>query len=230
MSDFAAVQSLRPSDSTMASISRMAIRSFSSTAAVAQSAAQQLVRPPVPVFGVDGRYAAALFSAASKQKELDKVERDLKVVGELLEKNKDVAEALKSPILAKQDKRQIIQKLAQQHQLSPLTLNVFNAMIDNNRLSLMPKILKTFATIMSAEHGEVLVTVTTAQPLDSSQEGHLQQVLERFTKKGQKLNITKKVDAALIGGMVVSIGDRYVDMSTASKIKHYSKIIEETVV
>lgn len=75
----------------MASISRMAIRSFSSTAAVAQSAAQQLVRPAVPVFGVDGRYAAALFSAASKQKELDKVERDMKVVGELLEKNKDVA-------------------------------------------------------------------------------------------------------------------------------------------
>jgi len=29
--------------------------------------------------------------------------------------------------------------------------------------------------------------------------------------------------------MVVSIGDKYVDMSVATKIKQYTKIIEETV-
>ena len=30
-----------------------------------------LVTPPVPVFGLEGRYASALFSAASKQNKLD---------------------------------------------------------------------------------------------------------------------------------------------------------------
>lgn len=36
-----------------------------------------LVQPPIQVFGVEGRYATALYSAASKQKSLDVVEKDL---------------------------------------------------------------------------------------------------------------------------------------------------------
>ena len=70
----------------MASITRMALRSFSTS-----TTANQLVRPSVPVYGVDGRYASALFSAASKSKQLDSVEKDIKLVGELLEKNKQTA-------------------------------------------------------------------------------------------------------------------------------------------
>lgn len=34
-------------------------------------------QPPIQVFGLEGRYATALFSAASKQKSLDVVEKDL---------------------------------------------------------------------------------------------------------------------------------------------------------
>lgn len=35
------------------------------------------LQPPIQVYGVEGRYATALFSAASKQKNLDKVEQEL---------------------------------------------------------------------------------------------------------------------------------------------------------
>ncbi len=35
------------------------------------------LQPPIQVYGVEGRYATALFSAASKQKCLDKVEQEL---------------------------------------------------------------------------------------------------------------------------------------------------------
>lgn len=41
------------------------------------SAAAQLVKPPVQVFGLEGRYATALYSAASKAKSLDTVEKEL---------------------------------------------------------------------------------------------------------------------------------------------------------
>jgi len=208
----------------MASVTRMAIRNFSSSATLSQ-----MVRPSVPVFGVDGRYASALFSAGSKQKQLEHIEKDMKLVGEVLQKNKQISETLKSPIVSKQEKRQLLQQLAKQHDLSPLTLNTFSAMTDNGRLGLLGKLLKTFERIMSAERGEVLVVVTTAKALGAEQEKELANTLQRFAKKGQTLKIEKHVDPSIIGGMVVSIGDRYVDMSTASKIKLYSKIIEETV-
>ncbi len=46
-----------------------------------------------------------------------------------------------------------------------------------------------------------------------------------FLTKGQKSLISYKVDPTIIGGMVVSIGDKYVDMSMASKLKKYSEMI-----
>jgi F-type H+-transporting ATPase subunit O len=57
----------------------------------------------------------------------------------------------------------------------------------------------------------------------------LETALKSFLKQGQKLLLTVKVDPAIIGGLVVSIGDKYVDMSIASKIKKYTDIITAAV-
>ena len=46
-----------------------------------------------------------------------------------------------------------------------------------------------------------------------------------FLVKGQKSLISYKVDATIVGGMIVSIGDKYVDMSIASKLNKYSELI-----
>ncbi|EDL03796.1 mCG13557, isoform CRA_b [Mus musculus] len=54
------------------------VRSFS-TSVVRPFA--KLVRPPVQVYGIEGRYATALYSAASKEKKLDQVEKELLRVG-----------------------------------------------------------------------------------------------------------------------------------------------------
>ena len=48
-------------------------RMFSTSA----SAQAKLVKAPIQLFGVEGRYAHALYSAASKQKQLDSVEKEL---------------------------------------------------------------------------------------------------------------------------------------------------------
>lgn len=53
--------------------------------------------------------------------------------------------------------------------------------------------------------------------------------LQKFLKSNETLQLTAKVDPALIGGMVVSIGDKYVDMSVASKVKKYTELISAAV-
>ena len=47
-----------------------------------------------------------------------------------------------------------------------------------------------------------------------------------FLKSGQKSQISYNVDPSIIGGMVVSVGDKYVDMSMATKLKKYEEIIK----
>lgn len=57
----------------------------------------------------------------------------------------------------------------------------------------------------------------------------LQTVLKAFAKKGENIILELKVDPSIIGGMIVSIGDKYVDMSVASKIKKYTQVIQAAV-
>lgn len=67
------------------------------------------------------------------------------------------------------------------------------------------------------------------QPLDEDMKNQLQTVLKSFAKKGENIILELKVDPNIIGGMIVSIGDNYVDMSVASKIKKYTNLITEAV-
>lgn len=54
-------------------------------------------------------------------------------------------------------------------------------------------------------------------------------LFQKFLKGNETLQLTANVDPTLIGGMVVSIGDKYVDMSVASKVKKYTELISAAV-
>lgn len=57
------------------------------------------------MFGVEGRYAHALYSAAAKQKHLEKVESELLNVDELISTNEKLSEYLVNPTLDKYKKQ-----------------------------------------------------------------------------------------------------------------------------
>jgi len=65
--------------------------------------------------------------------------------------------------------------------------------------------------------------------LDAAEQQELKKTLQAFSKKGETIKLELKVDQSLIGGMIVSIGDKYVDMSVATKIKKYTEIIQSAV-
>ncbi len=93
----------------------------------------------------------------------------------------------------------------------------------------MQGVAKAFATIMNAHKGQINAKVTTAKQLDASQLKELQAVLQTFLKQGHKLQLETQVDPELIGGMVVELGDRYIDLSISSRLRVYSDIVKETL-
>jgi F-type H+-transporting ATPase subunit O len=58
-----------------------------------------LVKPPIPLFGIEGRYASALYSAASKQNKLAVVDNDLKTLLQLTQKDTKFKEFLINPLI-----------------------------------------------------------------------------------------------------------------------------------
>jgi len=208
----------------MAHIPRLLARNFSTG-----SAGQQMVKAPVQVFGLDGRYATALYSAAAKQKQLDQVEKDLKDIHGTLKKKGRLVDLLLDPSLKRNQKRDLIASALASTKASKLTSNLMGLLAENGRLSHLEGIAASYFTIMSAHRGEIECEVTTAKPMDGPLQQELEAALKAFVKSGQSVIIKTNVDPSIIGGMIVSIGDRYVDMSTAAKIKRYTDLIQAAV-
>ncbi|CAB0028755.1 unnamed protein product [Trichogramma brassicae] len=185
------------------------------------------VLPTLQVFGLEGRYAMALFSAASKQKSLDVVEKDLVKFQGLLKTDKKLAEFIKDPTIQRKTKVEAFKKVG--GSFNPATANLLCLLAENGRLANINTIINHFKLIMSAQRGEVVCEVITAKPLDADNKAKLEAAMKASLKKGQNIQLTTKVDPSIIGGMIISIGDKYVDMSVASKIKKYTEIINAAV-
>lgn len=204
--------------------SKVIVRSFSSSSII-----QQLVKPPIQLFGLEGRYATALFSAGSKQKTLDTIEQDLDKLQGLLKTDAKLAEFVKDPTIKRKNKVEALKAIGNKITLNPATSNLLTLLAENGRLNKFNQVFNSFKIIMAANRGEVVCEVITAKTLDADTKGKLESALKSFLKKGETIKLTSKVDPSIIGGMIVSIGDKYVDMSVASKIKKYSDIIQAAV-
>ncbi|CAG5122388.1 unnamed protein product, partial [Candidula unifasciata] len=152
------------------------VRQFSSSVAKAGT----LVQSPVQVYGVEGRYATALYSAASKQNKLEAVEKELTTLQSEHKRDRKLLEFLSDPSQKRADMRAAIQKLLKQKNFSELTMNLFVTLSDNGRISKTEQVLSSFGRIMSAHRGEVQSTVITAKPLDEASLNELRSALQGF--------------------------------------------------
>lgn len=191
------------------------------------SATSQLVKAPVQVFGVEGRYATALYSAATKLKQLDAVEKDLTAIQKAIRTNPKIRENIASPIVQRRAMGTALKGAASQAKMAAATSNLLEIMSENGRLKRLDGVITAFKTIMAGHRGEVVCEVITAKPLDSAQLSQLEQALKKFVSAKETIQLTTKVDPTIMGGMVVSIGDKYIDMSIASKVKKYSEVLKQ---
>jgi len=188
-----------------------------------------LIKPPVQVFGLEGRYASALYSAASKQKSLEKVEKELKAFQQTVAKDERLAEFIKNPILKRSLKVEALASVAKKQNMTPLSANLLGMMAENGRLDKLDGVINSFKTIMAAYRGEVTCQVTSAKPLDAASLKEIETALNGFLQKGQTLQMSTVVDPTIVGGLVVVIGDRYIDMSLATKMQRYTALLKQAV-
>merc|ERR1712126_786305 len=191
--------------------------------------AKQLIKPPVQVFGTEGRYASALYSAAVKKDSLAAVEKDLDTVGALLKSDPILKEFLENPLLKKELKQDAVDSVLAKKGASELTVNLFGLLAENGKLASTGGVVSAFGQIMAAVRGEVVCEVTTAKPMDPGMQAEVEGALKAFMKEGESIQLTTKVDPSIIGGMIVVIGDKYADMSLKTKINKYTALIQQAV-
>lgn len=142
-------------------------------------------------------------------------------------KDPKVSLAVLNPYIKRTVKVKSLNDITKREKFSPLTANLMNLLAENGRLGNTQGIISAFSTIMSVHRGEVPCTVTTASPLDDAVLSELKTVLKSFLSPNQILKLEIKTDPSIMGGMIVRIGEKYVDMSAKSKIQKLSKAMRE---
>lgn len=98
---------------------------------------------------------------------------------------------------------------------------------DNGRLVEVEKVLVGFNSLMKAHRKEVSATVTTAEPLEGAQLASVKDSLKNFIKSDEKLLVDTAVDPAILGGLTVRVGDKYVDLSIVKRINEIKRLLDQ---
>lgn len=95
--------------------------------------------------------------------------------------------------------------------------NFLLLVIENRRLSTLPVIAQQYRSLMNAQGGTADAVVYSAFPIDASGLAELSSTLEK--RFARKLNVSVELDAALIGGIRVVVGDEVLDTSVKARLE-----------
>jgi F-type H+-transporting ATPase subunit O len=195
------------------------------------SAASNSVKPPVQLFGLDGSYASALYTASVKNSSIETTEKSLGALKNLIEKDQKLNTVVENPSLSTEDKKQLVKTITESANVDQTTGNFLNVLAENNRLGLIGSVIKQFETLSNAHHGLVEATVTSADALDKKTISRLEAAISKseFVGQGQKLKLANKVNPDVLGGLIVEVGDRTVDLSVSNKISKLNKLLTDAI-
>ncbi|XP_008071792.1 ATP synthase subunit O, mitochondrial-like [Carlito syrichta] len=188
----------------------------------------KLVRPAVQVCGIEGHCTTALCSVASRQNKLKQVEKKLSRAAQLLKEPKVTASIL-NPYVKCSIRVKSLSDITAKQRFSPLTSNLINLLAESGYLGNTQGVISAFPTMMSVRYGEVPCTVITASPLEEATLTELKTVLKSFISQGQILKLEVKTDPSIMGGMIVHLGEKYVDMSAKIKIQKLTRTMWEII-
>lgn len=189
------------------------------------------VQVPLQVHGIEGRYATALYTAAVKKNCLKQVESELATIKSAVKKDPKMSAFLESPVLSRDAKKQGVSSMLPSSRYSETTRNLFILLAENSRLPQTDKIIDSFSQILAASRGEVNVNVTSAKPLESKAIERVRNILSKskLVEKNQNIILNTTVNPSIVGGLIIEVGDKTIDMSISSRITKLNRMLTESI-
>jgi len=160
-------------------------------------------------------YARALFEMAQAESVVARVEEELFRLRELLKANPELLQFLKDPNIKPEGKRQALSDLFQ-GRVHPLVLSSLISLSDQDRAGRVLHVIEEFSAIAGAARETITGEVTVVVTLDDATLGRMATELSRITGKNVKL--LQKIDPAILGGAIITVGEQIIDGSLRRKL------------
>lgn len=163
------------------------------------------------------RYARAVMELGQASGNLDRIATDLRTLAKAMKDSDELQSALTSPAIRRSDRRRIFDALLQRIGAQPQTKNLVYVLLDGERVGSLQGISREVDAMLQAKSGRVAAEVTSASPLDAGQLQQITTALEQLS--GKKVDVTKKEDPGLLGGVVAKVGDVVYDGSLRTQLR-----------
>ena len=156
------------------------------------------------------KYAAALLALAKETGTLEEVEQELAQIGEIVQQNPELTGFWRNQLISREAKKEVVERIFTQH-LNPMVMRFLGVVIDRGRIALLPDIIDVYLELSHVERNIAEAQVRLAVDLTDEEETRLIRELTELT--GKEIYLEKTIDPSILGGMIVTIGDRRIDGS-----------------
>jgi F-type H+-transporting ATPase subunit delta len=158
----------------------------------------------------------SLLVAAERDGALDDTEDELFRFGRILEGEPSLISALTDRSVPSATRTGLLDRLVGDR-VRPATRILLERAIVSPRTRSLVSTIEELSAAAALRHGRVVARVRTAVALDDAQQERLQASLRSIYRREVALQI--EVDSALLGGLVVSVGDDVIDGSAATALE-----------
>ena len=159
-------------------------------------------------------YGTALAAAAADAGRLHEVARDLAAVGEAVAESHNLSGALFNPAFPHAAKKQILAQMSAGS--DELVRNALFVLVDNKRLDALADVVATVHEADRRARRQLELELTTAVPIPDAEAEHIRSKLAEAS--GHEVTLERSVDATILGGVIVRVRDRMVDLSVRGRL------------
>jgi len=175
---------------------------------------------------IGDRYAKALFDFALEKDKVERIYEDIVSILQVCETSKEFRLFLASPII-RYDKKIAVLSDIFKSSIDIITFEYLKIITKRRRESYIQDISKQFIVLYKKYKGIVTVVIRTAVKIDDKLRNRILKVLENQTHA--QIELIEEVDADLIGGFVIKMGDNQYDASLLKQIKKLRRDFDENV-
>jgi F-type H+-transporting ATPase subunit delta len=173
------------------------------------------------------RYAKSLIDLAQEKKVLEEVNKDMEFFVHTIKANPQLNAVLANPIIYHDKKVKILDGIFS-GKVDKLTIEFFKLMVNKSRAEIIYPAAQEFVSQYDVIKNITTATVTSATELSEANKKTI--IAEIHEATGGTVKLKTKVDPELIGGFVLTVGDRQVDTSISSSLARLKKEFTHSVV
>ena len=174
------------------------------------------------------RYAKSLLDLAVEKNSLEDTLKDMQLLTSICAQSHDFVVMLRSPVIAPDKKKKIIETLLEWRNVSKLTHAFVDLLAAKGREANLPEVAQAFQAQYNELKNIKLVNVTTATDMSDATLSSIKEKIAGYLP-GDSIQLKTTVNEALIGGFVIEMDNKLYDASVRKKLNDFkSKVIDTT--